>query len=121
MEKVRLMGILKKGSREFLSPIMLIKKPHDGAKLNKDQEYKMVVDFKHLNSHLPDIKFSYPEVKHVLHKIGHSIIYSVLDMKHAFYSINLDDDSMKFTSGVQFINFLKWLWDSVARPVFAWH
>ncbi len=32
----------------------------------------MVVDFKHLNSHLLDIKFSYPKVKHILHKIGRS-------------------------------------------------
>ncbi len=56
MEKYRLMGILRKGSSEFLSPIMLNKKSHDGTKLSKEQEYRMVVDFKHLNSHLPDIK-----------------------------------------------------------------
>ncbi len=66
------MGILRKGSSEFLSPVMLIKKSHDGSRLNAKQEYCMVVDFKHLNSHLPDIKFSYPEVKHILHKIGRS-------------------------------------------------
>ncbi len=57
MEKYRLMGILHKGSSELLSPIMFIKKSHDGTKLNKEQEYCMVVDFKHLNSHLPDIIF----------------------------------------------------------------
>ncbi len=79
LEKYRLMGILRKGSSEFLSPVMLIKKSHDGSRLNAKQEYRMVVDFKHLNSHLPDIKFSYPEVKHILHKIGRSEsdIYSV--------------------------------------------
>ncbi len=60
----------------------------------------MVVYFKDLNSHLPDIKFSYPEVKHVLHKIGcsGSFVYSVLDLKNAYYSINLDEESMKYTS-----------------------
>ncbi len=56
------------GSIEFLSPIMVIKKSHSGTKLNKAPEYHLVVDFKYLNSHLPDIKFSYPEMKHVLHK-----------------------------------------------------
>ncbi len=58
MEKLRLMGILRTGSSEFLSPIMLNKKSHTGAKLAKSPEYRLVVDFKYLNSHLPDIKFS---------------------------------------------------------------
>ncbi len=35
MEKLHQMGILRRGSSEFLSPIMLIKKSHSGAKLNK--------------------------------------------------------------------------------------
>ncbi len=60
MEKLRQLGILRRGSSEFLSPIMLIKKLHSCAKLNKAPEYRFVVDFKYLNSHLPDIKFSYP-------------------------------------------------------------
>ncbi len=90
MEKLRQMGIF-----EFLSTIMLIIKSHSGAKLNKAPEYHLVVDFKYLNSHLPDIKFSYPEIKHFLHKIGRhsSRVYSVLDLKHAFHSINLTEDS----------------------------
>ncbi len=64
MDKLLEMGILRRGSSEFLSPIMLIKKSHSGAKLNKAPEYHLVVDFKYLNLHLPDIKFSYPEIKH---------------------------------------------------------
>ncbi len=98
MKKYRLMGILHKVLSEFLSPIMFINKSHDETKLNKEQEYHMVVDFKHLNSHLPEIKFSYPEDKHVLHKIGRSKsrVYSVLDLKHAFYCINLDEESIQY-------------------------
>ncbi len=70
MEKLRQIGILRRGSSEFLSPIMLIKNSHSGAKLAMSPEYHLVVDFKCLNSHLPDIKFSYPKIKQVLHKIG---------------------------------------------------
>ncbi len=79
MEKLRQMGILLRSSSEFLSPIMLIKKSHSGAKLAKSPEYCLVVDFKYMNSHLPDIKFCYPEIKHVLHKIGRhlSCVYSI--------------------------------------------
>ncbi len=55
MEKLCQMGILCRGSSEFLSPIMSIKKSHSGAKLTKVPEYRLVVDFKYLNSHLPNI------------------------------------------------------------------
>ncbi len=94
------MGILRRRSSEFLFPIMLIKKSQSGAKLSKSPPYCLVVDFKYLNSHLPDIKFSYPEIKDVLHKIGRhsSHVYSVLDMKHAFHSINLTEESKQYTS-----------------------
>ncbi len=85
------MGILHRGSSEVLCPIMLIKKSYSGSLLGSLPEYRLVVDFKYLNSHLPDVKFSYPEVKHILHKIGRSSakIYSVLYFKAAFHSINL--------------------------------
>ncbi len=75
METLKQMGILRIGSSEFLSPIMLIKKSYSGAKLGKSPEYCLVVDFKYLSSHLPDIKFSYREFKHVLHKIGKHLSY----------------------------------------------
>ncbi len=79
---------------------MLIKKSNSGAKINKTPEYQLVVDFKYLNSHLPDIKLSYPEIKHVLHKISRqsSRIYSVLDLKHGCHSINLTEESKQYTS-----------------------
>ncbi len=100
MEKLRQMGILRRGSCEFLSPIMLIKKSHGRTKLAKSPEYHLVVDFKYLNSHLPDIRFSYPEIKHVLHKIGRhsSRIFSMLNLKQAFHSINLTEESKQYTS-----------------------
>ncbi len=80
---------------------MLIKKSHSStSKLTKSSEYHLVVDFIYLNSHLPEIKFSYPEIKHVLYKIGQhcSRVYSVLDLKHAFHSINLAEESKQYTS-----------------------
>ncbi len=100
MEKLCQMGILRRGSSEFLSPIMLIKKSQSGTKLNKAPEYHSVVDFKYLNLHLPDLKFSYPEIKHVWKKIGRhsSRIYSVLDLKHVFHLINITEESKQYTS-----------------------
>ncbi len=79
---------------------MLIKKSHSSAKLGKSAECRLVVDFKYLNSHLPEIKFSYPEIKHVLHKIGRHLspVYSMLYMRHSFHSINVTEDSKQYMS-----------------------
>ncbi len=92
MEKLRQMGILRRGSSEFLS--------HSYAKMVKSPEYRLVVDFKYLNSHLPDIKISYPEIKHVLHKIGRhsSCVFSMLDLKHTFHYINQTEEIQQYTS-----------------------
>ncbi len=100
MEKLRQMGILHRGSSQFLLPIMLIKKSHTGTKLNKALENRLLVDFKYMNSHLPQIKFSYLEIKHVLHKIGRhsSHVVSVLDFKQVFHCINLTGKSKQYTS-----------------------
>ncbi len=100
MEKLRQMGILRIGSYDFLSPVMLIKKSHTSAKLNKAPEYRLMLNFKYLNSHLPEIKFSYPEIKHVLHKIDrHSRhVFSILDLKDAFHCINLTEESKQYSS-----------------------
>ncbi len=100
MEKLHQMGILCRGSSEFPSPIMLIKKSPSGVKFNKAPEYRLVVDFNYLNSHLQDIKFSYPEIKHVLHKIGRhsSRVYSMFDLKHVFHYINLAEESTQYTN-----------------------
>ncbi len=83
MEKLVKMGILRRCSCEFLSPIMLIKKSHSGSKLRTSSEYRLVVDFKYLNSRLLDLKFSYPEVKHILNKIGRlsANIFNMVDLK----------------------------------------
>ncbi len=58
------------------------------------------MDFKYLSSHLPDAKFSYPKVKHILNKIVRSLaqIFSVVDLKSAFHSINLSEDSKHYTA-----------------------
>ncbi len=100
METLSQIGILRRDSSEFLSPIMLIKKSHTGAKLNKAPEYRLVVDFKYLNSHLPYVKLSYPEIKHVLQEIGRhsSRVFSILDLKYTFHSINLTEESKQHTS-----------------------
>ncbi len=39
MEKLRQMGILRRGSSEFISPLILIKKSHSSEKLAKSPEY----------------------------------------------------------------------------------
>lgn len=101
LTKLEKMGIVEKtfGS-EFMSPIILVPKSHSGAKLGTDKQMRVVVDFKYLNNHLPQTRFSYPDLKYVLQKIGASkaTVFSVLDLKNAFFSIALDPKSRPYTA-----------------------
>ena len=99
---MRLQGILRRGTSEFLSPVMIIAKSHSGAKLKspKSTNFRLLCDYRFLNQYLPKLKFSYPELKYILRKIGASEakVFSVLDLKTAFYAINLHPDSIKYTT-----------------------
>ena len=100
MAKLAQLGVLERGSSEFLSPIMLIPKSHSGEKLSSDPNFRLLADYRWLNSHLEDTKFSYPELKYVLNRIGKSKakVFSCLDLKNAFYSIPLDAESKQYTA-----------------------
>ncbi len=100
LKKFEQLGILQKGYSEFLSPVMLISKAHTGEVLDHSQPVRLLADFRHLNKHLQNIKFSYPEVKYILQKVGKTkpTVFSLLDLKHAFYSILLHPDSRKYTT-----------------------
>ena len=75
------MGILKEGSSAYSSPVMLISR-----KLTKDK--RVVTDFRHL---------VYPLVRDTFLVLGNSKceVLSVLDLKDAFHSLRLSENSKK--------------------------
>ena len=85
------MGILKEGFSAYLSPVMLI-----GRKLTKDK--RVVTDFRHLNVRIAKNNLAYPLVRDMFSMLGDSRckVLSVLDLKDAFHSLRLSENSKRY-------------------------
>ena len=85
------MGILKEGFSAYSSPVMLISR-----KLTKDK--RVVTDFRHLNMRIAKNNLAYPLVRGTFSVLGNSKceVLSVLDLKDAFHSLRLSENSKRY-------------------------
>ena len=90
MKKLCYLGILKERFSLYFSPVMLISR-----KLTKDK--RVVTDFSHLNVKIAKNNLAYPLLKDTFSVLGSSRceVLSVLDLKHAFHSLRLSENSRK--------------------------
>ena len=91
MKRLCYMGILKEGFSAYSSPVMLISR-----KLTKD--IRVVMDFRHLNVRIAKNNLAYPLVRDTFSVLGNSKseVLSVLDLKDAFHSLRLSENSGKY-------------------------
>ena len=91
MERLCYMGILKEGFSAYSSPVMLISR-----KLTKDK--RVVTDFRNLNVRIAKNNLAYPLVRDMFSVLGNSKceVLSVLDLKDAFHSLRLSENSRKY-------------------------
>ena len=91
MKQLCYMGILKKGFTAYSSPVILISR-----KLTKDK--RVVTDFRHLNVGIAKNNLAYPLVKDMFSVLGSSKckVLLVLDLKDAFHSLRLSENSKKY-------------------------
>ena len=91
MKKLCYMGILKEGFLAYSSLVMLISR-----KFAKDK--RVVTDFKHLNVRTVKNKLAYPLVRDTFSVLGNSKceVLSVSDLKDAFHSLRLSENSRKY-------------------------
>ena len=85
------MGILKEGFSAYSSPVMLISR-----KLTKDK--KVVTDFRLLNVKIMKNNLANPLVRDMFSVLGNSKckVLSVLDLKDAFHSLRLSENSKRY-------------------------
>ena len=85
------MWILKEGFSAYSSPVMLISR-----KLTKDK--RVVTDFRHLNVRIAKNNLAYPLVRDTFSVLGSSKweVLSVLDLKDAFHSLRLSENSNRY-------------------------
>ena len=91
MKQLCYLGILKEGFSAYSSPVMLISR-----KMTKDK--RVVTDFRHLNMQISKNNLAYPLLKDTFSMLGSSKceVMSVLDLKDAFHSLRLTENSKKF-------------------------
>ena len=76
----------------YSSPIMLI------SRKNVIQDKRVVTDFRHLNVRIAKNNLAYPLVRNTFLILGNSMckVLSVLDLKGAFHSVRLLEDSKRY-------------------------
>ena len=85
------LGILKEGFSAYSSPVILI-----SWKVMHDK--RVVTDFRHLNMRIAKNNLAYPLLKDKFMLLGSSKceVLSVLDLKDAFHSLRLTENSRKY-------------------------
>ena len=91
MKRLSYLGILKEGFPAYSCPVMLISR-----KMTKDK--RMVTDFRHLNMHITNNNLAYPLLKDTFVLLGsfQCEVMSVLDLKDAFHSLRLTENSKRY-------------------------
>ena len=91
MKRLCYMGILKEGFSAYSSPVMLISR-----KLTKHK--RVVTYFRHLNMRIAKNNLAYPLVRDTFSVLGNfkCKVLSVLDLKEAFHSLRLFENSKRY-------------------------
>ena len=91
MKRLCYLGILKEGFSAYSSPVMLISR-----KVMQDK--RVVTDIRHLNMRIAKNNLAYPLLKYMLTLLGSSRceVLFVLDLKDAFCSLRLTENSKKY-------------------------
>ena len=105
MNQLYYMGTLKEGFSAYSSPVMLISR-----KLTKDK--RVVTDFRHLNVRVAKNNLAYPLARDTFSVLGNSKckVLSVLDLKDAFHSLRLSENSKRYCGILPYFGSLSYLY-----------
>ena len=104
------MGILKEGFSAYSSPVMLISR-----KVSKDK--RVVTDFRHFNARIAKNNLAYPLIKDTFSVLGNSKceVLSVLDLKDAFHSLKLSENSKKILYNTPIFGSISYLYQRMPK------
>ena len=85
------LGILIEGYSAYSSPVILISR-------KCTQDKRVVTDFRHINVRIAKNNLTYPLLKDTFSVLGSSKceVLSVLDLRYAFHSLRLSENSKKY-------------------------
>lgn len=88
-------GIIRPSKSPYNSPVWVVPKKLDASGVKK---YRMVVDYRKLNSITIADKYPIPEINEVLAQLGKSKYFTVLDLKSGFHQIPLRQKDIEKTA-----------------------
>ena len=105
MKRLCYLGILKEGFLAYSSPIMLISR-------KMTQDNRVVTDFRHLNMRIAKNNLAYPLLKDTFTLLGISKckVLSVLDLKDAFHSLRVTENSKKYCGILSYFGSVSYLY-----------
>ncbi|GBO44515.1 Transposon Tf2-6 polyprotein [Araneus ventricosus] len=99
-------GIIEPSSSSYCFPVIFIKKKQNPSDSNSEPKFRMVVDYRLLNSITETFKICLPKISEIIKNIAGRKIYCVLDLKSAFFQIKLrDEDKRKLAFCTEMGNF----------------
>ncbi|GFX59975.1 retrovirus-related Pol polyprotein from transposon 297 [Trichonephila clavipes] len=85
-------GIIRESCSDFSSPVVVCKK--------KEGTMRLCIDYRKLNKKIVKDRYSLPIIEEVLDKLGNGKIFTMLDLKNAFFHVDVDEASRKYTAFV---------------------
>ncbi|GFT56532.1 retrovirus-related Pol polyprotein from transposon 297 [Trichonephila clavipes] len=85
-------GIIRESCSDFSSPVVVCKK--------KDGTMRLSIDNRKLNKKIVKDRYPLPIIEEVLDKLGNGKIFTTLDLKNAFFHVDVDEASRKYTAFV---------------------
>ena len=108
MKRLCYLGILKEGFLAYSSPVMLISR-----KMTQDK--RVMTDFRHLNMRIAKNNLAYPLLKDTFTLLGSSKweVMSILDLKDAFHSLRLTENSKKYCGILPYFGSTSYLYQAI--------
>ncbi|GFV11135.1 transposon Tf2-8 polyprotein [Trichonephila clavipes] len=85
-------GIIRESCSDFSSPFVVCKK--------KDGTMRLCIDYRKLNKKIVKERYPLPIIEEVLDKLGNGKIFTTLDLMNAFFHVDVDEASRKYTAFV---------------------
>lgn len=87
--------IIRPSISPYSSPVWIVPKKVDASRKRK---WRMVIDFRKLNSKTVEDKYPLPRIEEILENLGKCSYFSTLDLAQGFHQIEMDPKSIEKTA-----------------------
>lgn len=95
IEELLANDIIRPSKSPYNSPVWIVDKKMDAS---GERKYRMVIDYRKLNSVTIPFKYPIPEINEVLTNLGKNKYFTTLDLKSGFHQIQLREEDIEKTA-----------------------